>query len=133
MQLVTRSPKLGTDIKHAVVATAEHMFLLARLHVESLTSAAALSIKHVRTRLQTLPTTLSETYQAAVQRVEHQDEDHKRLAMKTLAWVCYAFRSLNLRELGHALAIEPGQRALDEEEVMDVCLSLVSSNLHLLT
>ena len=94
-------------------------FLLARLHVESLASAAALSIKHVRKKLQTLPTTLVGTYDEAMQRIEIQEPDHRALALKTLAWVSYAFRSLSLGELQHALAIEPGQTDLDEELLMD--------------
>src|SRR5947207_15744823 len=94
-------------------------FLLARLHVESLESAAALSIRHVRKRLQNLPATLVGTYDEAMQRIENQEPDHKDIALKTLAWVSYAFRSLSLKELQHALAIEPGDTELDEELVVD--------------
>jgi ankyrin repeat protein len=92
---------------------------LVSLHVNSLASAAALSIKHVRQKLRNLPTTLSETYQAAMQRIKDQESDHRDIAFKTLAWLTYAFRSLSLRELQHALAIEPGNVELDEELVMD--------------
>jgi len=94
-------------------------FLLARLHVESLASAAALSVKHVRTKLQRLPTTLTATYDDAMLRIQNQEPDRERLAFKTLAWVSYAFRSLSLRELQHALAIEPGDTELDEELMID--------------
>lgn len=94
-------------------------FLLARLHVESLASAAALSIKHVRKKLQTLPTTLLGTYDEAMRRIEAQEPDHKEIALKTLAWVSYAFRSLSLGELQHALVVEPGHTELDEELLMD--------------
>lgn len=94
-------------------------FLLARLHVESLGSAAALSIKHVRKRLQSLPTTLNGTYDEAIQRIEAQEHEHRQIAMKTLAWVSYAFRPLKLRELQHALAIEPESAELDEEDIVD--------------
>lgn len=94
-------------------------FLLARLHIESLASAAALSISHVRRKLQTLPTTLVGTYDEAMRRIEVQEPDHQSIALKTLAWVSYAFRSLSLGELQHALAIEPGRVELDEELLMD--------------
>ncbi|SLM37659.1 Ankyrin repeat-containing domain [Lasallia pustulata] len=104
-RIVEKSPRMRTDIKDAVVRTSENMFLLARLHVESIANAAALSISHVRQKLQTLPTTL--------------DPERRSIAMKTLAWVCYAFRSLSLGELQHALAIEPGRVELDEELLMD--------------
>lgn len=94
-------------------------FLLARLHVESLASAAGLSVKHVRTKLRTLPTTLKGTYDDAMERIENQEPDHRRIALKTMAWVCYAFRALSLKELQHALAVEPGDMVLDEDLVMD--------------
>ena len=87
--------------------------------MESLASAAGLSIRHVRKKLQTLPTTLTGTYNEAMQRIENQEPDHKSIAFKTLAWISYAFRSLSLKELQHALAIEPGDTALDEELIMN--------------
>ena len=118
-RMVQRAPKLRQDIKSAVVKTAENMFLLARLHVESLANAASLTIKHVRQKLQELPTTLDASYDNAMQRITDQEEDHLRLAFKTLAWVTHAFRPLSLRELQHALAVEPGDSELDEELLMD--------------
>src|SRR5277367_3146595 len=54
-----------------------------------------------------------------MQRIKDQEPDHRDIAFKTLAWLTYAFRSLSLRELQHALAIEPGNVELDEELVMD--------------
>ena len=87
--------------------------------MESLCSAAALSIKYVRKKLQSLPTTLTGTYDEAIQRIEAQDPDHTSIALKTLAWISYTFRSLSLGELQHALAIEPGSTRLDEEDIID--------------
>ena len=52
-------------------------------------------------------------------RVTNQDAGCKSIALKTLAWVDYAFRSLSLKELQHALAIEPGGSGLDNELIMD--------------
>lgn len=118
-RMVQRAPRLKQDIKSAVVKTAENMFLLARLHVESLASAASLTIKHVRQKLQELPTTLEASYDDAVKRITDQEGDHAKLAFKTLAWVTHAFRPFSLRELQHALAIEPGDSVLDEELLMD--------------
>ncbi|KAI9760770.1 MAG: hypothetical protein M1840_002216 [Geoglossum simile] len=118
-KIVKKSNSLRVDIKDAVIKTAEGMFLLARLHLESLASAASLSVKYVRNKLQTLPNTLTGTYDNAMQRIQDQEPEHKRVAFKTLAWLSYAFRSLSLGELQHALAIEPGDAGLDEELVMD--------------
>ncbi|KAL8991865.1 MAG: hypothetical protein Q9169_007581 [Polycauliona sp. 2 TL-2023] len=118
-KIVHRSPSLREDIKEGVFNTAENMFLLARLHVESLASAAGLSVKHVRNKLRTLPSTLKGTYDDAMERIENQEPDHRRIALKAMAWVCYAFRALSLKELQHALAVEPGDTVLDEDLVMD--------------
>ncbi|KAK0727687.1 hypothetical protein B0T26DRAFT_799627 [Lasiosphaeria miniovina] len=118
-RMILRNPQLKEDIKLAVVKTAQSMFLLARLHVESLASAASLTIKHVRQKLRELPTTLDTSYDNAMQRINNQEEDHRKLAFKTLAWVTHSFRSLSLRELQHALAVEPGDSNLDEELLMD--------------
>lgn len=54
-----------------------------------------------------------------MQRIEAQDPEHTSIALKILAWVSYAFRSLSLGELQHALAIEAESTRLDEEDVMD--------------
>ena len=102
-----------------MLCQSNHRFLLARLHVESLASAAGLSVKHVRNKLRTLPTTLKGTYDDAMGRIENQEPDHRRIALKAMAWVCYAFRALSLKELQHALAVEPGDTLLDEDLVMD--------------
>lgn len=131
-KIVERSQALRRDIKDTIVKTAEHMFLLARLHVESLASAARLSVKHVRQRLQVLPNTLTGAYDSTMQRIQDQELDHKRVAFKTLGWLTHAIRSMSLKELQHALAIEPGDTDLDDELVMDghsitsLCAGLVT-------
>lgn len=86
--------------------------------MDALASAAALSIRHIRNKLHALPTTLAGTYNEAMQRVENQDSDRKAVALKSLAWVSYAFRPLSLKELQHAVAIKPEDTDLDEELIM---------------
>ena len=54
-----------------------------------------------------------------MQRITAQEPDRKDVALKTLAWISYAFRSLSLKELQHALAIEPGDEILDKDLIMD--------------
>lgn len=58
-------------------------------------------------------------YDEAMQRIENQDVDQKSVALKALAWVSYAFRPLSLRELQHALIIEPESNDLDEDFIPD--------------
>ncbi|KAI9774241.1 MAG: hypothetical protein M1839_001743 [Geoglossum umbratile] len=118
-KVVEKSPAIRDDIKKEVVKAAGATFLLARLHVESLAYAAALSAGHVRTRLQNLPTSLAEAYDDALERIENQEPDEKEIASKALAWICHAYRPLSLEELQHALAIEPFDVHLDEEHLVD--------------
>ena len=118
-KMIQRNPKIKDDIKNAVVKTADSMFLLARLHIEALASAANLSVFHVRQKLQSLPTTLKETYDGALQRIKDQEPDHRDIALRILAWVSYAFRALHIAELQHALAIGPEDTEIDEELLID--------------
>lgn len=97
----------------------DYRFLLAQLHVDALESAAALTVRHVRNKLDTLPTTLATTYDQAMQRIEDQQLDRRDVALKILAWLSYTFRSLSLKELQHAVAIRPGDTQLDQELIMD--------------
>nr|POF21844.1 isoform 3 of ankyrin-3 [Quercus suber] len=118
-----KSPALQADIMESVARrsalTTKHRFLLARLHVESLAGAAALSIGHLREKLLSLPSTLQGTYEDAMARIETQEEGHRMIAIKTLAWLSHAFRPLTFGGLQHALTIEPGQTKLDREMLMD--------------
>lgn len=97
----------------------DYRFLLAQLHIDALESAAALTVRHVRNKLDSLPTTLATTYDQAMQRIEDQQLDRRDVALKILAWLSYTFRSLSLKELQHAVAIRPGDIQLDQELIMD--------------
>ena len=94
-------------------------------------SAAALSTKHVRKKLDSLPTTLKDTYDETMSRINCLEDDHKAIARKSLAWITYAFRPLLLRELQHAIGIEPNSVELDEEalveghSIISLCAGLV--------
>lgn len=92
---------------------------MAKLHIESLSAAAALSVRRVRNKLSALPSTLDESYDAAMQRIRDQDEEYRSIAWKALSWIIYAYRSLSVGELQHALMIEAGDNRLDEEAAMD--------------
>lgn len=98
-KIVEKSQALQRDIKDTSVKTAEHMFLLARLHVESLASAIGLSVKHVRKKLEALPNTVTGAYHSMMQRIQDQGLDHKQIAFKNLAWLTHAIRCMSLKEL----------------------------------
>ncbi|KAL8967442.1 MAG: hypothetical protein Q9197_005429 [Variospora fuerteventurae] len=116
-KIVEKSPSLRDDIKQGVFKTAERMQAATNPYDSCLVDwiigsywLACMS-SHWPVRLG--------TYDNALERIENQEPDHRRVAFKTMAWVCYAFRALSLKELQHALAVEPGDTMLDEDLVMD--------------
>ncbi len=105
-------------------------FLLAKLHMDSLTKQP--HRKALRLTLESLPTELNNTYDEALSRIASQERADIKVAHRVLGWVTHANRPLTLKELQHALSVEPGQNDLDQETLIDedilisVCLGLVS-------
>ncbi|KAI4099498.1 MAG: hypothetical protein LQ339_005925 [Xanthoria mediterranea] len=109
---------VGLAIK-TITVSSRGMFLLARLHLDSV--ARATSAAAVKASLQRLPRQLNTTYDEALRRIEDQDDEHAALAKKVLAWILYASRSLTILELQHALAAESTEspEGVDEEFIID--------------
>ncbi len=103
----------------ALVDKAPHRFLLAKLHLESLSKK--INRKAVRAALKTLPTTLDATYANAVQRIYNQAPDLVEIAEVVLFWVLCAKRPLSVLEMRHAYAtLElPGGTALEDDDLPD--------------
>ena len=105
-------------------------FLLAQLHIDSL--AQEPTVGHVKLALQNLPTGLDKTYEQAIERIERQGENFKRLAKKVLSWAVHAKRILSITELLHAVAVQSGKPNLDGkfipsiEVVGSICAGLVT-------
>lgn len=80
-----------------------------------------------------LPEGLNNTYDEAMERIESQHPDQATLARKVLCWVFYASRPLTMLEIRHALAVETGDSALDEDNIpeedllLSVCNGLVTN------
>lgn len=90
--------RLGSDFSR---------FLLAQLHMESLTDP--MSKKEMREALRSLPKEIDETYDRTMGRIRAQKPKFVLLAERILAWIANARRPLTVKELQHALAVEPGQ------------------------
>ena len=84
------------------------------------TLASKSSVKALRDALDKLSSNMGDTYREAIRRIEAQDEDDKKLAMRVLAWITHTLRPLKGMELLHALAVEAGQTDLDEEAIVDI-------------
>jgi hypothetical protein len=96
----------------------------------------SLATKHnrreIRKALDSLPDKLDDIYDEAMKRIRSQDENDAHLAERVLYWVSYALKPLTVMEIQHALAVEPGDKYLDEEALTDeillvsVCAGLVT-------
>jgi hypothetical protein len=71
-------------------------------------------------------------YDGAIERIKGQLPGKSARAKDVLSWITYAQRPLTIDELCHALAVEPGDRELDEdnipevEDIVSVCAGLVT-------
>ncbi|KAJ7076727.1 ankyrin repeat-containing domain protein [Mycena belliarum] len=119
---VQLQPKLRDEIKSRIASKVDGMFLLAKLHIGSLSTKN--TIKAVHQALQFLPQTLDQTYEEAIERILSQSSDDKELALRTLTWVAYTKRPLAVAELQEALAIEPGSTSLDPDNLLDINIVL---------
>ncbi|KAJ7088325.1 hypothetical protein C8R44DRAFT_531415, partial [Mycena epipterygia] len=137
---ILRSPRLSKHIKHSpdlretieasIVQRSDGMFLLAKLHIDSL--ATRLTVKGVREALNSLPQDLNGTFDEVVHRINRQSEEEKKLAWLALSWVTNARRPLEPSEVTVALSVEEGATELDAENLLDtetilsVCAGLVT-------
>lgn len=105
-------------------------FLLARLHLDSLSTKTTL--RKFKTALESLPDDLNVTYDEIWERIKAQNPDDADLAKKVVYWVFHAMRPLTVRELQHALAVEPDDTSLDGDSIPDedlmvsVCAGIVA-------
>ncbi|KAJ7762425.1 ankyrin repeat-containing domain protein [Mycena maculata] len=129
---IRNSPGLQDVIEEKIVQRSDGMFLLAKLHIDSL--ATKQTIKGVRDALRSMPNDLDHTYDEVVERINRQGDDDRKLAWLALSWITHAKRPLHPPELREALAVEPGTTQLDPENLLDmytilsVCAGLVVMN-----
>jgi hypothetical protein len=108
-------------------------FLLAQLLMDSFRDK--LTIRDVKSALQKLPQgsdAYDVAYHAAMERIFAQGEGSSKMAKKILAWILCARRPLSTLELLHALAVEPGDNEVDEDNILEteqlltICAGLVT-------
>ena len=127
---IGKDASLHSEIIATVVEKSQGMFLLPKLHMDSLSKKT--NRKTLRAALDKLPKEIDQTYDEAMQRIQNQEEEEVDLAQQTLMWIVFARRPLTSLELRHALAVEIGQRSLDEDALVDedilesVCAGLVT-------
>ncbi|KAF8419528.1 hypothetical protein EV426DRAFT_517540, partial [Tirmania nivea] len=133
--LKENNPGLAAEIVQEIHENAGGMFLLARLHLESVASQIS-TPKEVFNALKSLPKDINETYDVAILRAQAQGEKRYQLAKQILTWITYARRPLTVRELQYAISrgttiggatAETVDESLPPQEVMiSVCVGLVN-------
>ncbi|KAJ6531019.1 ankyrin repeat-containing domain protein [Mycena capillaripes] len=120
---IINRPELRDEIDSMIVQRSGGMFLLAKLHIDSLTTKH--TVKAVRECLMNMPSDLNRTYD---------ERGRQELAQRALSWIANAKRLLRPSELRVALAVEPGTTELDLDNFLDldtilsVCEGLVIFN-----
>ncbi|KAI9768652.1 MAG: hypothetical protein M1839_003987 [Geoglossum umbratile] len=135
-------PNLGREIKTEISKATAGMFLLAKLHLDSLSSkttprAIKLILERIRKQSEASSDdeeskVLNQAYADAMTRINDQKTDLQILAKKALLWIVHSKRPLNTLELRHALAVETGKPELDKDNIpetkgiLSVCAGLVT-------
>ncbi|CEJ85701.1 hypothetical protein VHEMI03853 [[Torrubiella] hemipterigena] len=112
---VSSDSALKDLVINTVITKSQGMFLLAKLHLESLSKQ--ISCRGVKTALQALPSTLDAMYDEAIHRISSQDVESSVLAKSVLFWIASVRRPLTIQELQHLYAI--GEIAEDEDLEQD--------------
>ncbi|KAF8531694.1 hypothetical protein BDD12DRAFT_914648, partial [Trichophaea hybrida] len=98
------SGSLGKEVRQALIAGANGMFLWVYLILEDLKKSTNTTPRAIRNALKLLPPNLPSIYINILSKIR--TEDHKT-AQKILQWVVWVLRPLTLQELTIAIAILP--------------------------
>ncbi|KAI1277126.1 hypothetical protein F5Y07DRAFT_113956 [Xylaria sp. FL0933] len=130
---VTNQPDLQNEITTSITKVVNGMFLLARLHFNSLIGKdTRKAIRKTLLMLATGSNAYDDAYESAMERIRAQPEGQAKRAEQVLSWIVCAKRLLEVEELQHALAVEPGEPELDRENIpevedmVSVCAGLVT-------
>ncbi|KAI9769209.1 MAG: hypothetical protein M1840_004338 [Geoglossum simile] len=130
IRLIDEQPALQEIITKRSIEVAGGMFLRAQLFMDSISSLP--TVQTLQQALASGPWTMDDFYRGAMQRVESQDEPAKDLAKGVLSWVSTVLYPLRIRELQHALIVNPEDTGISEDVVPDaelivsVCAGLVT-------
>ncbi|KAH8748378.1 hypothetical protein BGZ57DRAFT_720244, partial [Hyaloscypha finlandica] len=127
--LRTRDPDLKGEIMDRLVEGAEGMFRWVACQMDYLCELN--TDKAIRKALNSLPPTLSATYERILDKVNASNADTQRLVQNVLTWMICSKEPLSTKELLEAVSISEGDTELDsdampdEEGILKWCSSLV--------
>ncbi|KAL6814598.1 ankyrin repeat protein [Trichoderma camerunense] len=129
---IFKRPDLQERILDQIANAADGMFLLAKLHLDSLQHKP--TPKAIFQALDNLPRGnegLNETCET-MRRIRNQGLEFQQLALRALSWITCAMRQLSTFELQTALAVEKDSSEMDEdnipeiEDIVSACAGLVT-------
>ncbi|KAJ9609095.1 hypothetical protein H2200_006866 [Cladophialophora chaetospira] len=126
IQCIANKPSRHPEIKGAICKSSRGMFLLAKLHCDTL--KAKTKPREVMEALKTFQhggDALDRAYEETMRRI--QGHEHGELATKVLGILTYAAEPLTLTALRHALAVTEDTHDLDPEDDLDDPDILISS------
>ncbi|KAJ7158283.1 ankyrin repeat-containing domain protein [Mycena crocata] len=129
LALVVESSDFRDIIIAKIVDNVDGMFLLAKLHVDSVKECP--TVDGIRDVLGNLSRHLNKAYDTAMERIENRPEQLKKLANSALAWVANAEKPLSVEELQEALSVKQGAKGRDLDRrpkielVLSVCCGLI--------
>ncbi|MCJ1471189.1 hypothetical protein MMC07_009837, partial [Pseudocyphellaria aurata] len=132
-QCIRRDDALQVIVQNKIVQSVDGMFLLARLHIDSLLDKRTKSsVQRTIDSLSKGSKALNVAYDQAIERIKGQLPDDSELAANVLTWIIHAQRQLTTGEIRHALAVQSDDEELDHDNILDiedivsVCAGLVT-------
>ncbi|KAL6806061.1 ankyrin repeat-containing domain protein [Trichoderma sp. SZMC 28012] len=134
---VFQSTGLEEKIKSSIIEASKEVFLLTRLHLDSLRDK--ISVWQVEDALKRLPKGLDaydQAYNGAMERIRSQKRGFCDLANRVLFWITCSRRPLSTLEMQHALAVVNDSSALNPRNLpeiglmVSVCGGLVTIDEH---
>ncbi|KAI1774254.1 heterokaryon incompatibility protein-domain-containing protein [Hypoxylon cercidicola] len=122
----TNDKALMDEIMYTIAKAADGMFLLARLYLnsldsprprETLRSLQALDPMATRNTEEGRKRELEQAYNKVVKRIRRRPE-HAKFAKEVLSWILVARRPLTIKELQHALVLEPSKIPVDKWQLI---------------
>ncbi|KAK9772537.1 putative Ankyrin repeat-containing domain protein [Seiridium cardinale] len=112
---------LLSEIMHSIVEAVDGMFLLAKLHLDSLINKRSpRTLQKTLTILAAGSNAYTKAYQSTMERILGRSEDQKEVAIQTLMWVIYVRKPLTTTELQHALNIKIDIPKFLEDNIPDL-------------
>ncbi|KAI1844242.1 hypothetical protein JX266_009533 [Neoarthrinium moseri] len=99
-----------------VIQKAQGIFLLAKLHLDTLEVQGTLG--HFREMLRKLPEDLTETFEAALLRIDKQTDFERKVAKHVLSWLLFSMRPPTVEEVRYAYAVDWRTRSFDSEKIL---------------